>query len=68
MTLTDNAFAVLGARPADDRMTLNEKADEAALFGGGETEDALNQLMQLTNILSTGVLLRYLLLMLMPMV
>lgn len=52
MTLTDNAFAVLGARPADDRMTLNEKADEAALFGGGETEDALNQLMQLNRRLS----------------
>ena len=52
MTLTDNAFAVLGARPADNRMTLNEKADEAALFGGGEMEDALNQLMQLNRRLS----------------
>ena len=52
MKLTDNAFAVLGARPADDRMTLNEKADEAALLGGGDTDGALNQLMQLNRRIS----------------
>ena len=44
MMLTENAFAVLGAMPGDDRRTLNQKADEAALFGGDDTEAALNQL------------------------
>ena len=47
MTLIDNPFAVLGAMPADDRMTLTNKADEAALLGGEDTEAALNQLMQM---------------------
>lgn len=47
MTLLDNAFAVLGAMPGDNRVTLNEKADEVALLGDGDTEAALTQLMQM---------------------
>lgn len=47
MTLSENAFAVLGATPCDNRRILNQKADEAALLGGGDTEAALNQLMQM---------------------
>ena len=52
MTLIDNAFAVLGAKPTDNRFALNNKADVAALLGGGETDDALNQLMQLNRRIS----------------
>ena len=47
MTLSENSFAVLGTAPTDDRRTLTEKADEAALIGGEDTEAALNQLMQM---------------------
>lgn len=47
MTILENAFAVLGARPTDDRRVLTQRADEIALLGGSDTEDALNQLMQM---------------------
>ena len=47
MKLMDNAFAVLGAMPADNRVILNEKADEAALLGDGDAEAALTRLMQM---------------------
>ena len=52
MKLTENAFAVLGAMPGDDRLVLNEKADEAALLGGEDAEAALNQLMQMNRRIS----------------
>ena len=47
MRLRENGFALLGARPTDDRKTLMQKADESALLGGVDTEAALNQLMQM---------------------
>lgn len=47
MMLTENAFAVLGAMPSDNRRAIHKKADEAALLGGFDTESALNQLIQM---------------------
>ncbi len=52
MTLLDNAFAQLGAMPGDNRRALNEKADEAAMLSGADTEGALNQLMQMNRRIS----------------
>lgn len=46
-TLSENGFALLGASPADDRRTLTEKADEAALLGGEDIETAFHQLLQM---------------------
>lgn len=47
MMLCDNPFAVLGVSPADDRHTLVDRADEAALLKGAAVDDALNALMQM---------------------
>ena len=47
MKLSENPFAILNASPKDDRHRLTEKADEAALIGGAEVDDALASLMQM---------------------
>ncbi len=46
MKLHENPFAVLGASPRDSRHALTEKADEAALIGGAQVDEALSSLLQ----------------------
>ena len=53
--LTENAFAVLDAMPGDNRRVLNDKADEAALLGGDNTDAALTQLMQMNRRIAAEV-------------
>ncbi|MGN1021815.1 MAG: hypothetical protein ACI4O7_15740 [Aristaeellaceae bacterium] len=53
--LTENAFAVLDAMPGDSRRVLNNKADDAALLGGDNTDAALNQLMQMNRRIAAEV-------------
>lgn len=48
MTLSENGFAILDVAPSDDRRTLTEKADEAALLSGEDAEEAFHQLMQMS--------------------
>ena len=52
MSLIENAFTVIGAMPWDSRSVLTDKADEAALLRGVDTESALNQLMQMNRRIS----------------
>ena len=47
MNLQENPFAVLGVSPRDNRHTLLEKADEAALLNGAAVEDALASLLKM---------------------
>ena len=46
MKLPENPFAILGASPKDSRHALTEKADEAALIGGAQVDEALSALLQ----------------------
>ena len=55
MNLSENAFAVLGASPADDREILAVKADEAALLLGRNDEEAFHKLMQMNRRISAEI-------------